>query len=45
MNKDLKIKLSSLYGLPILRKHIKKGITNTTVENIINKYKVNYLSY
>ena len=39
MNKDLKIKLSYLYGLPILRKHIKKGITNTTVENIINKYK------
>jgi hypothetical protein len=32
------INLSSIYGLPLLRKHINKGITNISVENIIQKY-------
>src|SRR6202012_2908109 len=32
------IKLSPIYGLPILRKHINKGITDISVENIIQKY-------
>ena len=41
MNKhtNLNIKLSSIYGLPLLRKHINKGITDISVENIIQKYK------
>jgi len=32
------INLSPIYGLPLLRKHINKGITNISVENIIQKY-------
>lgn len=39
MNKHTKIKLSSIYGLPILKKHINKEITDISVENIINRYK------
>nr|AWX52919.1 ribosomal protein S3 [Lactarius sp. (in: basidiomycete fungi)] len=37
MNKN--IKLSPIYGLSILRKHINKGITDISVENIKNRYK------
>jgi hypothetical protein len=37
MNKN--IKLSPIYGLSILRKHINKGITDISVENIQNRYK------
>jgi hypothetical protein len=33
------IKLSPIYGLPIIRKHINKGITDISVENIIQRYK------
>ena len=41
MNKKTKsnIKLSHIYGSPILRKHINKGITNMSVENVIQRYK------
>jgi len=40
MNKNLysNIKISLIYGLSILRKHINKGITDLSVENIKNKY-------
>jgi hypothetical protein len=34
MNKN--IKLSLIYSLPILRKHINKGISEISVENIKN---------
>jgi len=41
MNKNLysNIKISPIYGLSILRKHINKGITDISLENIINRYK------
>jgi hypothetical protein len=41
MNKQTNsnIKLSSTYGLSLLRKHIDKGITDISVENIIQRYK------
>lgn len=39
MNKNTKIKLSPIYGLPLLRKHINKGITDLSIENIIKNYK------
>lgn len=41
MNKNLysNIKISPIYGLSILRKHIYKGITDISVENITNSYK------
>jgi hypothetical protein len=32
------IKLSLLYGLPLTRKHVKKGITDISVENIKQRY-------
>jgi hypothetical protein len=40
MNKNTysNINLSHIYGLSLLRKHINKGITNISVENIIQKY-------
>ena len=40
MNKNLysNIKINFIYGLSLLRKHMNKGITDTSVENIINKY-------
>nr|UEP17209.1 hypothetical protein [Lactarius zonarius] len=40
MNKKTysQIKLSHIYGLPLLRKHINKGITDISVENIIQRY-------
>jgi len=40
MNKNIysNIKISLIYGLSILRKHINKGITDISVENIKNKY-------
>jgi hypothetical protein len=41
MNKhtNLNIKLSPIYGLPLLRKHINKGITDISVKNIIQRFK------
>src|SRR5580693_6574001 len=41
MNKQTNsnIKLSPIYGLFLLRKHIDKGITDISVENIIQRYK------
>jgi hypothetical protein len=36
---NLNIKLSPIYGLPLLRKHINKGITDISAENIIKRYK------
>jgi len=41
MNKNLysNIKISPIYGLSILRKHINKGITDISIENITNSYK------
>jgi hypothetical protein len=33
------IKISPIYGLSMLRKHINKGITELSVENIFNRYK------
>ena len=41
MNKQTNsnIKLSPIYGLSLLRKHIDKGITDISVENIIQRYK------
>nr|YP_009504199.1 ribosomal protein S3 [Lactarius hatsudake]AWX52896.1 ribosomal protein S3 [Lactarius hatsudake] len=36
---NLNIKLSPIYGLSLLKKHINKGITNISVENIIHQYK------
>jgi len=41
MNKktNSNIKLSPLYGLALLRKHINKGITVISVENVIKRYK------
>jgi len=41
MNKNLysNIKISPIYGLSILRKHINKDITDISVENITNRYK------
>jgi hypothetical protein len=40
MNKNINsnIKISLIYGLSIIRKHINKGITDISVENIRNKY-------
>jgi hypothetical protein len=40
MNKytNLNIKLSPIYGLPIIIKHIKKRITDLSLENVINRY-------
>ncbi len=41
MNKFIysNIKISPIYGLSMLRKHINKGITELSVENIFNRYK------
>jgi hypothetical protein len=41
MNKFIysNIKISSIYGLSLLRKHINKGITDLSIENIVNSYK------
>lgn len=41
MNKFIysNIKLSPIYGLSMLRKHINKGITELSIENIFNRYK------
>ena len=41
MNKFIysNIKISPIYGLSILRKHINKGITDISIENITNRYK------
>ena len=41
MNKFIysNIKISPIYGLSMLRKHINKGITELSVENILNRYK------
>ena len=41
MNKFINsnIKISPIYGLSMLRKHINKGITDLSVENIFNRYK------
>jgi Mitochondrial ribosomal protein (VAR1) len=36
INTNLNIKLSSIYGLSMFRKHIKKGRTDLSVENLIN---------
>jgi hypothetical protein len=33
------IKISPIYGLSMLRKHINKGITDLSVESIFNRYK------
>jgi hypothetical protein len=38
-NTNSNIKLNPIYGLPLLRKHINKGITDISVENIIQRYK------
>ena len=40
MNKNLysNIKISHIYGLSLLRKHMNKGLTNISLENIINKH-------
>jgi hypothetical protein len=41
MNKktNSNIKLSPIYGIPLIIKHINKAITNISVENIIKRYK------
>lgn len=41
MNKFIysNIKISPIYGLSLLRKHINKGITDISIENITNRYK------
>jgi len=41
MNKFIysNIKISPIYGLSMLRKHINKGITDLSVESIFNRYK------
>jgi len=41
MNKQTNsnIKLSPIYGVPLLRKHINKSITQISIENIIQSYK------
>lgn len=41
MNKYMysNIKISPIYGLSLLRKHINKGITDISIENITNRYK------
>ena len=37
-NTNSNIKINLIYGLPMLRKHIKKGINDISVENILNRY-------
>src|SRR5579863_8973091 len=41
MNKFIysNIKISPIYGLSLLRKHINKGITDISIENITNRYR------
>jgi hypothetical protein len=41
MNKFIhsNIKINPIYGLSLLRKHINKGITDLSIENITNRYK------
>lgn len=41
MNKFIysNIKISPIYGLSLLRKHINKGIADISIENITNRYK------
>jgi hypothetical protein len=41
MNKFIhsNIKINPIYGLSLLRKHINKGITDLSIENITNSYK------
>src|ERR1700682_4188040 len=45
MNKFIysNIKISPIYGLSLLRKHINKGITDISIENITNKNQLNLL--
>jgi hypothetical protein len=41
MNKFIypNIQINPIYGLSLLRKHINKGITDLSIENITNRYK------